>query len=188
MSIPSFFYLYLISLFAQETGRNSIAHNATVAANGLMHYGTTSDRFLRENLDWLKRASNWAKFTATGSLGVIHYVSYERVRGGKREERKWILISLFLLGWPRNVIVSISPQGHEKEALNLMSSYLPKDSSGSPYAEGGGLYALGQLSVLRDGCMCVGVVGILTEICYGCYDTRYTYMDVIGNVCVLITS
>ena len=35
-------------------------------------------------------------------------------------------------------------QGHEKEALNLMSSYLPKDSSGSPYAEGGGLYALGK--------------------------------------------
>lgn len=24
-----------------------------------------------------------------------------------------------------------------------MSSYLPKDSNGSPYAEGGGLYALG---------------------------------------------
>lgn len=34
-------------------------------------------------------------------------------------------------------------QGHENEALNLMSSYLPKDSTGSPYAEGGGLYALG---------------------------------------------
>ena len=41
-----------------------------------MHYGTTSDTFLRENLDWLKRASNWGKFTATASLGVIHYVNY----------------------------------------------------------------------------------------------------------------
>lgn len=40
-----------------------------------MHYGTTSDVFLRENLDWLKRASNWGKFLATASLGVIHYVS-----------------------------------------------------------------------------------------------------------------
>jgi hypothetical protein len=37
------------------------------------------------------------------------------------------------------------PQGHEKEALNLMSSYLPKDSpNSSPYAEGGGLYAIGE--------------------------------------------
>ena len=35
-------------------------------------------------------------------------------------------------------------QGHEKEALNLMASYLPKDSANSsPYAEGGGLYAIG---------------------------------------------
>ena len=54
--------------------RNSITHNATVIANGLMHFGTTSDVFLRENLEWLKRASNWAKFSATASLGLIHYV------------------------------------------------------------------------------------------------------------------
>ncbi|XP_033126949.1 26S proteasome non-ATPase regulatory subunit 1-like [Anneissia japonica] len=72
-----------------------------------MHSGTTSDAFLRDNLEWLARATNWAKFTATASLGVIH-------------------------------------KGHEKEALNLMSTYLPKDSGpGSAYQEGGGLYALG---------------------------------------------
>ena len=36
-------------------------------------------------------------------------------------------------------------QGHEKEALNLMAAYLPKDNSpGSAFAEGGGLYALGE--------------------------------------------
>ena len=58
----------------QEGARNSVTHNVTVIANGLMHFGTTSDVFLRENLDWLKRASNWAKFTATASLGLIHYV------------------------------------------------------------------------------------------------------------------
>ena len=62
-------------LHNQEASRNSIVHNATVIANGLMHFGTTSDVFLRENLDWLKQASNWAKFTATASLGLIHYVS-----------------------------------------------------------------------------------------------------------------
>ena len=61
--------------------------------------GTTSDRFLRENLEWLSRATNWAKFTATASLGVIH-------------------------------------RGHETQALNLMSTYLPKDStSSSSYSE-----------------------------------------------------
>ena len=29
----------------------------------------------RNNLDWLARATNWAKFSATASLGVIHRVS-----------------------------------------------------------------------------------------------------------------
>lgn len=98
----------------KEAGRNSITHNATVISNGIIHYGTTSDIFLRENLEWLKRASNWAKFTATASLGVIHY-------------------------------------GHENEALNLMSSYLPKDSTGSFYTEGGGLYALGLIHANHGG-------------------------------------
>lgn len=30
------------------------------------------DTFLRDNLDWMSRASNWAKFTATASIGVVH--------------------------------------------------------------------------------------------------------------------
>ncbi|XP_074657663.1 26S proteasome non-ATPase regulatory subunit 1-like [Tubulanus polymorphus] len=99
----------------KDAVRNSVCHNATVIANGLMHCGTTSDQFLRDNLEWLARATNWAKFTATASLGVIH-------------------------------------MGHEKEALALMSSYLPKDSAGgSAYSEGGGLYALGMIHANHGG-------------------------------------
>lgn len=52
--------------------RVSICHTATVIANAFMHSGTTSDQFLRDNLEWLARATNWAKLTATASLGVIH--------------------------------------------------------------------------------------------------------------------
>jgi len=63
----------LILRYTRDAVRNSICHTATVIANGLMHYGTTSDTFLRENLEWLGRAVNWAKFTATASLGVIHH-------------------------------------------------------------------------------------------------------------------
>ena len=37
-----------------------------------MSAGTTSDAFLRDNLEWLSRATNWAKFSATATLGVIH--------------------------------------------------------------------------------------------------------------------
>ena len=43
----------------------------------------------RNNLEWLGRATNWAKFTATASLGVIHkvcvtYVGYV----GKQKTKK----------------------------------------------------------------------------------------------------
>ncbi|CAA6672119.1 unnamed protein product [Spirodela intermedia] len=52
--------------------RNSVCHSATICANAMMHAGTTVDTFLRENLEWLSRATNWAKFSATAGLGVIH--------------------------------------------------------------------------------------------------------------------
>mmetsp|Transcript_44931 Transcript_44931/g.71754 ORF Transcript_44931/g.71754 Transcript_44931/m.71754 type:complete len:969 (+) Transcript_44931:186-3092(+) len=58
---------------AVEQGRkNSVLHNATIVAHGYMQAGTTVDSFLRNNLEWLGRASNWAKFSATASLGTIH--------------------------------------------------------------------------------------------------------------------
>jgi 26S proteasome regulatory subunit N2 len=53
-------------------GRQSMIHNAIVVAHSLMQCGTTSDVFLRTNLEWLAKAVHWAKFTATASLGVIH--------------------------------------------------------------------------------------------------------------------
>ncbi|CAF0936152.1 unnamed protein product, partial [Didymodactylos carnosus] len=105
----------LILKQVKDAVRNSICHTATVIANGYMLCGTTSDQFFRDNLEWLARATNWAKFTAAASLGVIH-------------------------------------KGHIKEALNLMSAYLPKDSMGnSPFAEGGGLYALGLIHANHGG-------------------------------------
>ncbi|KAI3384373.1 hypothetical protein SNEBB_010769 [Seison nebaliae] len=55
----------------KDSVKNSICHTGLVISNGFMHAGTTSDKFLREHLDWLGRASNWAKFTAISSLGVI---------------------------------------------------------------------------------------------------------------------
>ncbi|KAI8318872.1 26S proteasome regulatory complex, non-ATPase subcomplex, Rpn2/Psmd1 subunit [Martensiomyces pterosporus] len=52
--------------------RSSLAHNAVTLANAYMHAGTTIDTFLRDNLEWLSRASSWSKFSATAALGVIH--------------------------------------------------------------------------------------------------------------------
>ncbi|KAF2721807.1 26S proteasome regulatory complex, non-ATPase subcomplex, Rpn2/Psmd1 subunit [Polychaeton citri CBS 116435] len=53
--------------------RNSIFHTAVTFANAFMNAGTTIDSFFRENLEWLGKAVNWSKFTATAALGVIHH-------------------------------------------------------------------------------------------------------------------
>lgn len=52
--------------------RNSIFHNAVTFSNAFMNAGTTSDGFFRNNLEWLGKAVNWSKFSATAALGVIH--------------------------------------------------------------------------------------------------------------------
>ncbi len=52
--------------------RNSIFHTAVTICNGFMNQGTTNDKFFRDNLEWLGKAINWSKFSATASLGVIH--------------------------------------------------------------------------------------------------------------------
>ena len=53
-------------------GRSSVLHNATIISHAFMNSGTTRDSFLRDNLDWLGKAKNWAKFTTVGSIGVVH--------------------------------------------------------------------------------------------------------------------
>lgn len=62
----------LILKNTKDAVRVSICHTATVISNGFMHSGTTHDQFLHDNLDWLSRATNWAKLSATATLGVIH--------------------------------------------------------------------------------------------------------------------
>jgi len=37
-----------------------------------MNAFTTNDSFLRDNLNWAARSTNWGRFSATASLGVIH--------------------------------------------------------------------------------------------------------------------
>ena len=93
--------------------RNSIFHTAVSLANAFMHAGTTNDRFFRDNLEWLAKAVNWSKFTATAALGVIH-------RGNLSQGQK--LLDPYL------------PRGDNQIAGT---------NTGSAYSQGGSLYALG---------------------------------------------
>jgi len=62
----------LKSIKTATEGRTNVLHGATVVAHAYMNAGTTQDTFLRDNLDWLGKATNWAKFTAVASMGVVH--------------------------------------------------------------------------------------------------------------------
>ena len=55
-----------------DGNRNSVLHNATVISHSYANASTKDTAFLRNNLDWMGKASNWAKFIATSSIGVIH--------------------------------------------------------------------------------------------------------------------
>lgn len=52
--------------------RTAILHNSAVVCHAYMYCGTTIDSYLRDNLKWLGKASNWAKFTAVASIGVVN--------------------------------------------------------------------------------------------------------------------
>ena len=100
--------------------RNSIYHTAVTLCTGFMHAKTANDDFFRQNLEWLGKAVNWSKFTATAALGVIH-------------------------------------QGNINQVDRLLSPYLPKATAGgapptgSPYSQGGSLYAYGLVCANHKG-------------------------------------
>lgn len=47
-------------------------HSATIWMNGMMNAYTTNDAFIKDNMTWVSQATNWNRFSATASLGMIH--------------------------------------------------------------------------------------------------------------------
>lgn len=111
--------------------RNSIFHTAVTLANAFMHAGTTNDKFFRDNLEWLGKAVNWSKFTATAALGVIH-------RGNLSQGKKLLdpylpkdLISANSVGSAYSQGGSLYALGliyanHETKAIDLIRDHFKK--------------------------------------------------------------
>merc|ERR1719420_626988 len=140
----------LILKQTKDAVRVSICHTATVIANGLMHSGTTHDQFLRDNLDWLSRATNWAKLSATATLGVIH-------RGHEKES-----LSLMQSYLPKDTAGTSSgyAEGGGLYALGLIHA-----NHGAEIIE----YLLGQLKeasseqIKHGGCLGLGLAAMGTH-------------------------
>ena len=47
------------ALDERGNSRNSVLHNWGVGTHAVLNAGTTNDSFLRDNLDWMKKAGNW---------------------------------------------------------------------------------------------------------------------------------
>lgn len=101
--------------------RNSVCHGATVFANAVMHAGTCVDTFLRENLDWLAKATNWAKFSATAGMGAIH-------RGNLSHGRR--VLSPYLPPAPGGSTSSAYSEGGALYALGLIHANRGADIRG----------------------------------------------------------
>lgn len=56
----------------------SVVHLAVVIANSLMNTHSSNDQFLRDNMEWLGKSTNWARFTSAATLGVIHMGNIEK--------------------------------------------------------------------------------------------------------------
>ncbi|MGK3744547.1 MAG: 26S proteasome regulatory subunit N2 [Bacillariaceae sp.] len=55
-------------------GRSSLLHNAAVMTHAYLYAGTTNDSFLRDYLDWMKKASNW--YVSNYDLYVLLDINY----------------------------------------------------------------------------------------------------------------
>lgn len=110
-------------------GKFSLFHTGVSVSNGFMHAGTTDDSFIRSNLHWLGKAQNWAKFTATASLGVIHKGNLSEGRKimepylpGSRAASRYIKGgSLYGLG--------LIFAGHGREIISYLKSNIVDNSS-----------------------------------------------------------
>jgi len=130
--------------------RHSVTHSAVVFANALMNAGTTRDAFLRDNLEWLSRATNWAKFSVTAGLGVIH-------RGHLKEGKS--LLAPYLPGSNSSAASSFS-EGGALYALGLIHA----NHGGSilQYLRDALANCNGDTTVQHGACLGLGTAGMAT--------------------------
>ncbi|GJJ08770.1 hypothetical protein Clacol_002989 [Clathrus columnatus] len=133
--------------------RSSVYHTALTLQNAYMHAGTTSDLFLRQNLEWLGRASNWSKFSATVALGVIHkgYI-----------EQSMSILGPYLPGADPSVTSSVYSEGGALYALGIINA-------GMGSARGVEAYLLDKLKaatnevVQHGACLGIGIAALASQ-------------------------
>ncbi|KAL8437901.1 hypothetical protein ACSSS7_000624 [Eimeria intestinalis] len=129
--------------------RLSLLHHGLLLAHALQQSGTGCDTFLRRNLEWMGRAANWSKYSATASIGAIH-------RGNVMNSVK--VLQTYLPGAGGSGVPPSHSEGGALYALGLIHSCLPNPKIRT--------FILGQLrhgdntekeAVLHGGCLGLGL-------------------------------
>eukprot|EP00916_Digyalum_oweni_P015975 GHVL01026219.1.p1 GENE.GHVL01026219.1~~GHVL01026219.1.p1 ORF type:complete len:574 (-),score=173.03 GHVL01026219.1:51-1772(-) len=113
-----------------------------------MNCGSTETIFLRNNLEWLGRAINWAKFTDIASLGVIHY---RNINDSKKILQKYLPSTnnntIYSDGGSLYALGLIHAYKYDENIKNYFLGELNKDVSSEPLQHGAclglGLLAIG---------------------------------------------
>lgn len=130
--------------------RSSVYHTALTLQNAYMHSGTASDLFLRENLEWLGRASNWSKFSATAALGVIHKGHFEQ---------SMVLLGPYLPGADASTTSSVYSEGGSLYALGIINAGMGSTRGVETYLREK-LKASNNEVVQHGACLGLGVAGM----------------------------
>ncbi|KAM9921869.1 hypothetical protein OXX80_012029 [Metschnikowia pulcherrima] len=113
--------------------------------------GTTDDSFFRKNLDWLGKASNWSKFSATAALGVIHKGNLSQGRNILKPYLPGSTGSAYTRGGSLFGLGLIFA-GHGRETIEYLKSFID---------ESGNSAATAQSEVVSHGaCLGSGVAGM----------------------------
>ncbi len=143
--------------------RNSVTHQATVFANAVMHSGTTVDSFVTENLEWLKKATNWAKFSATACLGMIFKgcvkSSLDRMKEYLPKPAGGLPSSPFSEGGALYALGLIHAN-HGDKIIKYLSDALRRDNGGA--GAGGGEMGHHE-AIQHGGCLGLGLAAMATE-------------------------
>lgn len=118
-----------------------------------MHSGTASDLFLRQNLEWLGRASNWSKFSATAALGVIHKGHFEE---------SMTLLGPYLPGVDASATTNSYSEGGSLYALGIINAGMGSARNVDIYLREK-LKASTQEAVQHGACLGLGVAGMASQ-------------------------
>ena len=144
----------LILANIQKSATSSVLHQATIVAHGFMYAGTAFEKFLTQNSAWVRKATNWAKFSVVASKGAIH-------KGRLEQSRQILEPHLPRLG---EVMRSPYEEGGALYALGLIHA---NRGAGSGVGDGGVLNFLS--TALRDthneviqhgACLGIGLAGM----------------------------